>query len=397
MKPDFKHLKNKSLVLIALLLTVIVIFKKENDIKGFKYLTSKKIDFKTWEAGFSLNDVKKVFPDAVIYKKNKKGAYKVLKSHNEELGTLLNSCPFTNKIFGYAGRVPLLIGINQNRDIIGITLLENYESKESINAINKNEFLNQWIKCDIDSLNNLKIDAVSGATITSNAIRNGINTRISAYLNKDVTQKIAFIDMLKIIVPVALILFALISYFMSKELKKYRIILLVLNILVFGFWLGYSLSLFLYYNWIINGISFTVHLILICLFGFSIVLPLFFKKAFYCSYVCPLGCCQELCGKITKKKTKVNKPIVSLLKNIPPIILISIAFLLFIDINVNISIIEPFMAFNYQTAKVFTLVFAGTIITVSIFINKPWCNYLCPTGYLLELLREPNKKTKNEK
>lgn len=390
MKLDFKHLIYKTVILTPLLLVSFILFLKNNDV-SFDKSTSLRIDFKTWESPFNIHDIKNIFPNAVSYEKSKKNTYVVYNSIKEELGIVINSSPYSNEFFGYTGRVPVIIGVNNCQKIEGISLLENSESKESITAIRKKGYLTQWNQSPIDSINSLMIDAVSGATFTSNAIRDGINARISVYLNNTQKKELKTAEILKNVSAVALLLFAMLSYFRPKVLKKYRILLLTANVLVFGFWLGYSLSLFLIDCWIVNGIFLKVHLILFGLLSFSILLPFFFDKAFYCSYVCPMGSCQELCGKIISKKLKIKQNIAVKLKAIPKLTLIAIAFLLLINYGVDLSLIEPFMAFNFQTAKIYTLVFALIVIVASIFIRKPWCNYFCPTGQLFDLIRKPKK------
>ena len=69
------------------------------------------------------------------------------------------------------------------------------------------------------------------------------------------------------------------------------------------------------------------------------------------------------------------------------LILLSLLILVAIGTGLDLSSIEPFPIFNYQSIGFGTAVFASVIIIASIFFNKPWCNYLCPTGTLLEIFR----------
>ena len=123
----------------------------------------------------------------------------------------------------------------------------------------------------------------------------------------------------------------------------------------------------------------------------AIVLPLVTNKSFYCTFVCPYGACQELTGKVYSKKIKLPIAVLRVLKWVRPAGLGAIAVILLFGISVDFTNIEPFSAFTYQSASTVVLVMALFFLLVSIVIPKPWCNYFCPTGQLLELIRKPGK------
>jgi len=83
-----------------------------------------------------------------------------------------------------------------------------------------------------------------------------------------------------------------------------------------------------------------------------------------------------------------------LLKWVRPVGLGVIAIILLFGVSVDLTDVEPFSAFTYQTASAVVLVMAIFFLLVSVIIPKPWCNYFCPTGQLLELMRKPGKPIK---
>ena len=137
------------------------------------------------------------------------------------------------------------------------------------------------------------------------------------------------------------------------------------------------------------------------------------KKAFYCQYLCPFGAAQEFAGFIKSKdkslkakdeslkakdkglKAKDKSLKFSLIKAnvykvfsvIRKVILLSLLIIFALGVGLDLSVVEPFPIFNYQSIGFGVAIFATVILILSIFIKKPWCNYLCPTGTLLESFR----------
>ena len=177
---------------------------------------------------------------------------------------------------------------------------------------------------------------------------------------------------------------ALICFFNPKKSKKLRIITLSLSILILGFWTNSLLSLALFYNWLTNGISLTMQVAVIVIAAVSIILPLFTKKSFYCQYLCPFGAVQEFAGMIPVKKITISSKIYNAFAIIRRLILLALLVLLASGVGLDLSMTEPFSIFSYQTIIFEVALLTAIIVVASIFIKKPWCNYLCPTGTLLK-------------
>ena len=46
---------------------------------------------------------------------------------------------------------------------------------------------------------------------------------------------------------------------------------------------------------------------------------------------------------------------------------------------------EVFSAFVFQTASAFVLVLGIVVVVLSLFVPRPYCRFVCPTGTLLRL------------
>ena len=184
--------------------------------------------------------------------------------------------------------------------------------------------------------------------------------------------------------------------------KTLRIITLLLSMAVLGFWTNSLLSLALFYNWITNGISLAIQLPLLIIAALAILLPLFTKKSFYCQYLCPFGAAQEFVGGIrlnakgkrgqqttdNRQQTLFTKAnIFNFFAVLRKVILLTLLIIVALGVGLDLSVVEPFPIFNYQSIGFGVAIFAGVILVASVFVKRPWCNYLCPTGTLLESIR----------
>jgi polyferredoxin len=145
----------------------------------------------------------------------------------------------------------------------------------------------------------------------------------------------------------------------------------------------------LIHGWLINGVVFEMQAFLIIVLILSVVLPLFTKRAFYCTYVCPFGALQELAGKTCKRKVKIPRSVTKVLRFIRPLILLVVLLLLAFGLSLPLGDMEPFSIFHLKAASLVVIVLASLMVIVSVFIPKFWCKYLCPTGMILELFRKP--------
>lgn len=337
--------------------------------------------------------VKIYFPDFTRLERVDTVLY-LVKNDKEELGRLIVTTPLADNIIGFAGNVPLVLAVSPEQRILGLELLENIESPGFVKRIAKTGFFDSWDGKSLEEALELKVDAVSGATMTSDAVKGSIVKAISYHLRAEKkSDDVNWLALIKIALGALIIVFALFSCFDGKRFKKYRWALLVASILVLGFWTGYFVSFALLYGWLLNGVSISGSLILIVIVVLALVLPLFTGKAFYCYYVCPFGAAQELSGKLCKKKWIIKGRIAKALKYLRKIFFAVIFLLLLAGVTIDLSLLEPFSAFMFGVAARWTIALALTFLLLSVFIARPWCNYFCPTGQLLEFIRH---KTTNK-
>ena len=110
--------------------------------------------------------------------------YQVKDAHGEVLGTVLFSSPYSDHVKGFNGPTPLLITLDPEDRIQNVILLENQETPEYAMRVIGGGFYNVWNGLTVDEALRKDVDAISGATYTSNSMKNSLKVRLVAYLRQ---------------------------------------------------------------------------------------------------------------------------------------------------------------------------------------------------------------------
>lgn len=115
------------------------------------------------------------------------------------------------------------------------------------------------------------------------------------------------------------------------------------------------------------------------------IIPLLFALAYgrvFCAGVCPLGAIQELTGF---KPVKLPKTVEIILASVP-FIYLALA-VLFASTNSQFIICryDPFVGIFRLDATYTIIIFGALLLLAGIFVNRPYCRYLCPYGVLLNV------------
>ena len=397
------------LIIVALLFLVV---------KGNINRKSSKVNEQNpkFNLNISLEDVNKYYEHADSISLEDVNSYNVFENGNI-IGKVVNTSPYSDEIYGYNSTIPLNIYLDSDDKIIEVEICENRESRGYLNKVVSSGFLESWNGMSVDDAAKHHVDAMSGATFSSTAIVKSLQIKM-AQLSKQKARLYSwdwnlFIRQLSVLLVTVL---ALICFFKRRkdsetqrhrdsrtlrlcDFKTLRLITLLLSIVVLGFWTNSLLSLALFCNWLTNGISWTIQLPMLIVALLAILLPLFTRKSFYCQYLCPFGAAQEFAGFIkskdkslkskdeSQKSSSIKANVYKVFSVLRKVILLSLLIIFALGVGLDLSVVEPFPIFNYQSIGFGVAIFAAVIIIASIFIKRPWCNYLCPTGTLLEIFR----------
>lgn len=372
------------LILAALVAVVAVcIFKKEND-EADESLPS-----------IELSEIHDLFPDAQQMQLLDTSYFAVKNAENETVGSVLLSSPYSDDIKGYAGPTPLLIALDKEGKIMQVRILANRETPGFLKSMTNAGFFESWNGLTVDEALQKNVDAVSGATYSSRGIQNSLKARLAVVSRQSVAEATDNSALWPNLCILLVVVMALVCFFIPQKTKTLRLITLLLSILILGFWRDAMMSLYLFYGWLTNGLSLATEWVLVLITLLAVMLPLFTGKAFYCTYLCPMGALQEMVGKACKKKVKMSNKLVTILLIIRKLYLLVILVLLALGIITNLVFFEPFSVFSVRSLTVFSVVFAVIILAASLFINRAWCRFLCPTGLLFDLVRRIRLKQKD--
>jgi len=127
--------------------------------------------------------------------------------------------------------------------------------------------------------------------------------------------------------------------------------------------------------------GYTIPLSALLFFIIPLLFALFYGRVF-CAGVCPLGAIQELTGF---KPVKLPKPLEITLASVP-FIYLALA-VLFASTNSQFIICryDPFVGIFRLDAPYTMVIFGALLLLAGIFVNRPYCKYLCPYGVLLNI------------
>ena len=341
--------------LICLMLMLVVPIWRDHKIFGIKIKSDEADKIETL----------KTFPDGTV---------------------IVNTTEIGKKIMGYGGATPVEIKIKDGV-IEKVTPLKNQETPEFYGAVRNSNLLESLDGLTLEEAASTSIDGVSGATYTSKALIENMKTGVAYALDSNLKlaekESVGEKLPLKFYVTIAIILAGGILPLYLKD-KRYRVLQLILNILILGFWGGTFISYSLMMSYLTNGITKVVMIPTALMLIAAFIYPMFGKKDYYCSWMCPYGSLQELLGKCIKYKIQLSPKWIKSLTIFREILWFVLMWLLWTGLWFDWMGYEPFAAFFFTDASVVTMGIAGGFLLLSVLIRRPYCRFVCPTGSLFK-------------
>lgn len=294
---------------------------------------------------------------------------------------IISSTPFASDVVGFAGATPLFIAL-RNDTIIGICDQANNETPSFWSSVVEHGNLKAWNNLSIQEAINTKADALSGATFSSNAINETVALTLSGIKGENFANY-KWEWNWKRFTGLLIIIISIITSLIIKK-KQLRIIQLILNVLVLGLYCGSFISISLVMGWLSNGVHIAASLVTLTMVIIAIIMPFFGKKRFYCYQICPFGSAQELVGMCRKNKRSISPKLIKILNLVRQLIFIIIVALMWTGIYFNAINYEVFSIFVFSQASWIVIALASIFLILSLFINRPYCRFVCPTGTMLQ-------------
>lgn len=134
-----------------------------------------------------------------------------------------------------------------------------------------------------------------------------------------------------------------------------------------------------------------IHMSAVILMSIIFILAILFGPVF-CGWVCPLGTMEEWIGKAGRKlfKNKYNNFVPGkldrILRYLRYIVLVWVVYMTSISGYLLFDKIDPYNAlfsFWSEEAAPSAIIVLVVTLSLSLFVERPWCKYACPYGALL--------------
>ena len=299
---------------------------------------------------------------------------------------IVNTTDICKKVMGYGGPTPVELTI-KNGIIEKVKPLNNQETPEFFGAVLNSDMIDRYNGLTLEEAAQVRLDGVAGATYSSNALKENMKAAVAYALDSNiriaeknaVTEKLPLKFYITIVIIVAA---GIIPLFLHD--KRYRMLQMVLNVILLGFWGGTFISYSLMMSYLTNGITSVVLIPTGLMLIAAFIYPMFGKSNYYCLWMCPYGSIQELAGKCIRFKISLSPKVIKNLTVFRELLWFVLMWLLWTGLWFDWMGFEPFAAFFFTDASVVTLSIAGAFLILSILLNRPYCRFVCPTGSLFK-------------
>ena len=318
---------------------------------------------------------------------------------------VVSTKPLAKDVQGYGGPVPLKIHIKDGR-VAAVEAEPNAESPDFFNRAK--ELLNHWQNKSVDEALAEEVDAVSGATFSSRAIIANMQRGLAYAKQRGQWDEDGSVGALgtsappivggedgsvgaletgasPIVALVVVLLGAVVPLFYNN--RRLHLVQLAVNVVVLGLWTGTFVSYTLFLRIFSGGVSlsaigaFAAPLLMLIV---ALIYPLAGRSGHYCANICPFGSAQELAGKLSRRKLRITPRVLKLLSVLRNLLWGVLMALLLTGTCTAWIDYELFTAFLYSSASVWVTVLAALFLVLSVWVPRPYCRFVCPTGALIK-------------
>ena len=333
----------------------------------------------------------------------------VLDSHGERIGYVLRTSPMSDKIVGYSGPTDTLVALTPDKQqpkVVGIKVRYSSDTKQHVaDVVANDDFMGTWNGKSWDEIAGTDpraagIEGVSGASLTSMCIANGIRHRFeqsnqeAAALEKAAQEPIHFRagDFgLAAVIVVALVF----SFTRLRRKVWLRRSFQVVLIGYVGLINGQILAQSLLAGWASTAVPWRAAPGLALLAAAALIVPWATRRQLYCSHLCPHGAAQELIGRVThrwmKRPPSLPRSLEHGMRWFGPMLIALVLFVTMLHVPFELAGIEPFDAYLIRNAGAATIAVAAAGLVAAAFVPMAYCRFGCPTGMVLSFVRSHGK------
>lgn len=321
---------------------------------------------------------------------------RVLDGGGAPLGFAARTSPYTDHMIGYQGPTDVLLVLDKEERLIGLEIRRTYDNEPFVSYLTEDEYFFNAFKGfrleDIAQIDLVEsgIDVVTGATKTSVTVAEAlIHTASELTKIREPAPPKPWISLRPrdLGTGAVVLLGLIIAYTRLRGNRRLRAVFQVVLVGYIGFVNADMLSQALLVGWAQNGIAWRVAPGLVLLTAAALIAPIFTGRQVYCSHLCPYGAVQDWLGRKLPWQAGVKGRLDRVLSCLPVVLLAWVLVVALGHLRFSLVGIEPFDAFVFRIAGASTLAIAAAGLVASLFANRAYCRYGCPTGAMLKFLR----------
>jgi NosR/NirI family transcriptional regulator, nitrous oxide reductase regulator len=345
----------------------------------------------------TLQEVQPIYPQAgeLRVDTGTRGGWHVIGQSGETLGYVLQTAPVSDSIIGYRGWTNTLVAFTPEMRVLGVRIRSSQDTVDHVGDVKGDPyFLKSWNGKSWEEVagktpEEAGIEGVSGATMTSLALADGIVRRLRAADSASLPPppwRVQARDIGLLLVVVAGCVLAMTGTHGRPWLRRGFQILVIAYL---GFINGDLLAQTLVVGWAENGIPWRTAPGLLLLLAAALAVPWTTGKPLYCQHLCPHGHLQEWIARWAPKRWRIHLPrgIERGLRWLPPLTLAYVLAVTLLVLPHDLASVEPFDAYLLASAGIATIVIAIGSLAAACFVPMAYCHYGCPTGALLNFVR----------
>jgi NosR/NirI family nitrous oxide reductase transcriptional regulator len=354
----------------------------------------------------TLADVQLIYPDAVRIEPDPgdPAVIRVLAASAIPLGWALRTSPAADRVIGYQGPTDAVVGFDAAGKVRGVAVLASYDNEPYVGYVRDDTVFRGVYRgmpvealAGIDPRNN-GVEGVSGATMTSQAVAEGIIRAARQHAGQQAARRrhgswaasladsIAGIDG-----PqwgaIGVIAAGIVTAFTRLRGMWFGRLALPIAVLAYlGFGAGALLSQAQVWGWAQAGVA-RGAVVLIALTLAALVLPVATRRNVYCSHLCAHGAAQQLLVRLVNPKRSVPGWLKPVLVPLPWALLVVAILAAVFHWPLNLVDLEPFDAYLPAVAGIAAIAIFAVSLVASSVVPMAYCRHGCPTGALLDHLR----------
>ncbi|MFM7208095.1 MAG: 4Fe-4S binding protein [Planctomycetaceae bacterium] len=312
------------------------------------------------------------------------------------LGWALRTSPASDRVIGFQGPTDTAVCFDPAGIVAGVVVAASYDNEPYVGYVRDDVAFRQlWRGLTVEEIaaqdpTTPGVEGVSGATMTSQAVAEGI---VRAARARGVRSTGAGPgSLVGGVEPPQWAALAVIAVGVVTALTRLkgtwcgRLAVPIMVLAYLGFGAGALLSQAQLWGWAQAGVP-RGAVVLAALAAAAVVLPATTRKNVYCSQLCPHGAAQQLLVRIVRPRRSPPAWARPALAALPWTLLATAILTATLHLPLALVDLEPFDAYLPAVAGIATLVIFGISLLVSGFVPMAYCRHACPTGALLDHLR----------